>query len=63
MSKFASNVARDRVVKKALAKLGWKIVIVWECELDSPERVLSRLKTVLTGRAGFAGGRRLAKKQ
>lgn len=63
LSKFASNVARDRDVKKALAKLGWKIVIVWECELDSSERLLSRLKAALTGRAGSSGRGRLARKQ
>lgn len=62
-SKFASNVARDRVVKKALAKLGWKIVIVWECELACPERLLSRLKAALTARADSTVRTRPAKKQ
>jgi DNA mismatch endonuclease (patch repair protein) len=63
LSKFASNVVRDRKVKAALAKLGWKIVIVWECELDSPERLLSRLTAALTARTGSPGPTRLAKKQ
>jgi DNA mismatch endonuclease (patch repair protein) len=52
LKKFASNVTRDHIVKKALAKLGWKIATVWECELDSPEQVLNRLNAMLTRRAG-----------
>lgn len=55
LRKFAANISRDREVKKALAKLGWKIAIVWECELESPERLSSRLKAVLTGRTTSTG--------
>lgn len=33
--KFEKNVARDRQVKKALIKLGWRVLLAWECELDS----------------------------
>lgn len=49
LRKFASNVARDRDVKKALAKQGWRAVIVWECELRSPERLSNRLNAALLG--------------
>ncbi len=32
-SKFGSNIKRDKINQKNLIKLGWKIIIVWECEL------------------------------
>lgn len=32
-SKFASNVKRDQQTLKALGRLGWKVLVVWECEL------------------------------
>lgn len=41
VQKFAENVARDRRTLTALRKAGWKVIVVWECELRKPE-VLSR---------------------
>ena len=32
-SKIERNKARDISDKKALKKLGWKVIIVWECQL------------------------------
>ena len=32
-SKFGANIKRDKISQKNLIKLGWKIIIVWECEL------------------------------
>jgi len=31
-TKFVTNVARDRQVRRQLKKLGWRVIIVWECE-------------------------------
>ncbi len=31
--KFARNVARDRRNRADLKKLGWRVLVVWECEL------------------------------
>jgi DNA mismatch endonuclease (patch repair protein) len=31
--KFENNVARDKIVTRALRKSGWKILRIWECEL------------------------------
>ena len=33
--KFNDNVARDKRVKDALEQLGWRVLIVWECQLSS----------------------------
>lgn len=32
-AKFATNVARDAYNEKALIARGWRIAVVWECEL------------------------------
>ncbi len=32
--KFAKNAERDRRTKVALKKMGWKVFVVWECEID-----------------------------
>ncbi len=31
--KFAENVERDRRVERDLAGRGWRVMVVWECEL------------------------------
>ncbi len=30
-TKFEKNIARDKQVRKELKKLGWKVMVVWEC--------------------------------
>ena len=32
--KFAENVKRDRQKKKELEKCGWRVIVVWECQLS-----------------------------
>lgn len=34
--KFARNIERDRENHKKLLASGWKILVLWECELDEP---------------------------
>lgn len=43
LPKFASNVRRDSVKEAQLRELGWKVLIVWECETRSPEQLKDRL--------------------
>ena len=31
--KFAENVARDKKTEQALKKLGWRVIVIWECEI------------------------------
>lgn len=38
-SKFAGNVARDRRSRAALARLGWRVVVLWECQAVDPSRL------------------------
>lgn len=38
-AKFARNVERDAQVRTALEAAGWRVVVVWECEAESPEKL------------------------
>jgi DNA mismatch endonuclease (patch repair protein) len=49
--KFAENVARDRRKEERLRDLGWRVFVIWECEVDNA-RTLARLV------ARIRGGRR-----
>lgn len=42
-SKLARNVERDRAASAALRKAGWKVAVVWECEIKNPDTVGKRL--------------------
>ncbi|MEA3364551.1 MAG: DNA mismatch endonuclease Vsr, partial [Candidatus Hydrogenedentes bacterium] len=43
LPKFQRTVARDKANRRKLRRMGWKVVIVWECELKRPERLGPRL--------------------
>jgi DNA mismatch endonuclease (patch repair protein) len=32
-SKFAANVSRDLEVRQALEQEGWRVFVIWECEV------------------------------
>lgn len=42
--KFDANVRRDRKVEAELRKLGWRVVVVWECQTRAPEGLESRIR-------------------
>lgn len=42
-AKFAANVARDSANKKALKKLGWRVLTVWECEIGLGNKLPARV--------------------
>jgi DNA mismatch endonuclease (patch repair protein) len=48
--KFRRNILRDRSVSLALRKLGWKEVIIWECETQERTAVERRLHRSLSPR-------------
>lgn len=45
--KFNANVARDRRVARTLRSLGWRVVVVWECELRDTGSLSRRLNRSL----------------
>lgn len=49
MSKFEANVRRDDRQQEQLRELGWKVLIVWECELRTDsEAVIEHLRDTLS---------------
>jgi len=46
--KFDRNVANDRKNQRSLKKLGWKVIVIWECELKDIEAARLCLKNSLT---------------
>ena len=43
-SKIARNVKRDRIAVQRLKELGWRTVVIWECDLaDGTEKLLTQL--------------------
>lgn len=45
--KIERNIQRDKKNKRALQRLGWKVITVWECELRDMERLEKRIKKQL----------------
>ncbi|ATN32555.1 very short patch repair endonuclease [Rhizobium sp. ACO-34A] len=47
--KFEDNVQRDETSQAALEALGWRVLVVWECETKNLDCLSERLHTFLTG--------------
>jgi DNA mismatch endonuclease (patch repair protein) len=47
LTKFAQNRRRDRRNQQDLRALGWRVLIVWECETGQPEKLGKRLQSEL----------------
>lgn len=45
-NKFRDNRSRDARVQRRLTLLGWKSVVIWECEARDPEVLAQRLKEI-----------------
>lgn len=50
-AKTEYNVAKDRRVIEALETLGWKVIVVWECETKNCTELRSRLQRELARHA------------
>ena len=48
-AKFADNVVRDRRNETALSDLGWRVMVIWECETRDREAVAVRVESFLRG--------------
>ncbi len=49
--KFDRNVANDKKHTRELRKLGWHAIVVWECELKNPQKVIRKLNRRLSALA------------
>ncbi len=41
--KFKRNVRRDKLAESELLDMGWKSLIVWQCELKNPESLSRKM--------------------
>jgi DNA mismatch endonuclease (patch repair protein) len=63
-AKFRANRARDRRNEKTLIALGWRVVVLWECETRDLDRLTRTLRALLrcassnSSRASAASGSR-----
>ncbi|MDX9972729.1 MAG: DNA mismatch endonuclease Vsr [FCB group bacterium] len=46
--KFKANVRRDATVRQRLTKMGWRILVVWECELNDLSSLKVNLESFLS---------------
>jgi DNA mismatch endonuclease (patch repair protein) len=45
--KLDTNIARDERFRKKLRRMGWKVLVVWQCETRQPEKLLGKLERFL----------------
>lgn len=45
------NVARDRRSKAALRRLGFRVLVIWECELSNEARVVASIQAAVARKA------------
>ena len=54
--KFEGNVVRDRRNDEALHELGWRVMVIWECETRDHDAVAKRIVDYLGADANSDGG-------
>jgi DNA mismatch endonuclease (patch repair protein) len=47
-TKLEENARRDRRVRYQLKKLGWDVLVVWECLTKNPQKLQKRLEKFLS---------------
>ncbi|HUU09426.1 MAG TPA: very short patch repair endonuclease [Phycisphaerae bacterium] len=47
--KFEGNKQRDARNRRALRRLGWDVLVVWECQTRKPDKLIDRLVAFLEG--------------
>jgi len=50
-TKRKGNVERDKKNLRKLRKLGWKVLVIWECQTRKPHQLMSKLQEFLSPKA------------
>lgn len=50
--KLEANVARDQRAVRDLEELGWRVLVLWECQLKDEEELRKRLREATVGTGG-----------
>jgi DNA mismatch endonuclease, patch repair protein len=46
-AKFEENTERDRLTTQELRVLGWRVIIIWECETKNMDTLIDKLTALL----------------
>jgi len=49
--KLEKNHSRDQANRKTLKKLGWRVLVLWECQIENAERLSHRIRQFLEAEA------------
>jgi DNA mismatch endonuclease (patch repair protein) len=49
-SKFERTLVRDQEQSASLRQLGWRVIVVWECELQNRDKIEKRLRRLFESR-------------
>lgn len=47
--KFQGNMRRDKRARRLLSKAGWRVLVVWECELVDTEALAAKIQKFMGG--------------
>jgi len=47
LPKLEANAARDKEAERRLAELGWKVLVIWECEVKDEPALAHRVRAFL----------------
>ena len=48
-AKFVGNIRRDEEARSKLVEAGWRVLVIWECELADVESLTGRLRAFMGG--------------
>ncbi len=48
--KVNGNIERDNKKRIELKRLGWRVIIIWECEINNKQKLKRKLTTSLAGK-------------
>jgi DNA mismatch endonuclease, patch repair protein len=53
LAKFQRNQSRDRRIGRELRRMGWRVIVVWECQTKNSLRLINMLKEKLTVKSSY----------
>lgn len=48
-AKFLGNIQRDELARRELVEAGWRVLVIWECELANVEGLTQRIEAFIEG--------------
>jgi DNA mismatch endonuclease (patch repair protein) len=56
--KFEENMANDLKVERQLMEDGWKVIIIWECQINEPEIMEKAIEDLVRSRNNYEPARK-----